>query len=302
MRIGHRRRRGAMYLAVLMTATIVAIIGLSALAATRVQLRAAEGGNDLAAARFYAQSAIEMGAFVINSLASWRTTYTHGAWISERAIGNGTYTFKLVDEKNGNLAADPLGPVRVYGQGNAGDAVRTYSVVLEPETIPQNVLGNPGFESGTTDWYVLSPGGADMELDTSDPHSGAACVQLENRDNRWNSPAQDITSVVENGTPYEVEFWVNMDGDFDDVRGVFRIESTVDGVTYPQIQVTPGAGWVEITGTLTPVWNGDLISAQFYIGTWSFADDFRADDVSVKVAGNTIPLVPAPGTWRREVD
>ena len=141
-----------------------------------------------------------------------------------------------------------------------------------------------------------------MELDTSDPHSGAACVRVTNRYNRWNSPAQDIASVVENGTPYEVEFWVNMDGNFDDVRGVFRIESTGDGVTYPQFQVTPGAGWVEITGTLTPVWSGDLISAEFYIGTWFFADPFRVDDVIVKVADSTIALVSVPGTWRREVD
>jgi hypothetical protein len=302
MRLRNRRRRGAMYLAVLLTATIVAIIGISALAATRIQLRAAEGDNNVAAARFYAQSAIEMGAFAVNSLASWRTTYTHGAWISDRAIGNGTYAFKLVDEENGNLTADPLGPVRLYGRGSAGEAVRTYSVVLAPETIPQNVLSNPGFESGTTDWYILSPGSAEMGLDTSAPHSGTACVQLKNRDNRWNGPTQDITSVVKNGTPYEVDFWVNMDGYFDDVRGVFRLESTGDGVTYPQIQVTPGAGWVEITGTITPVWNGDLISAAFYIGTSSFANPFRVDDVIVKVADSAIPMVAAPGTWRREVD
>lgn len=302
MRIRNRRRRGAMYLAVLMTATIVAIIGISALAATRVQLRAAEGGNNIAAARYYAQSAIEMGAFVVNNLSSWRTTYTHGAWISERAIGNGTYTFKLVDEKDGNLAADPLGLIRLYGRGSAGNAVRTYSMVLEPETIPGNLLSNPGFEDGTTDWYVLPPDGADMGLDTSDPHSGAACVQLKSRDNRWNGPAQDITSVVENGTPYEVEFWVNMDSNFDDVRGIFRIESTVDGVIYPQFQVSPGAGWVEITGKITPAWSGDLISGEFYIATWFFADPFRADDVVVKVADSSIRMVPAPGTWRREVD
>lgn len=302
MRIRFPHRRGGMYVAVLMTATLVAIIGFSALAVTRVELRSAESGNDLVTASFCAQSAIEMGTLLLANDSSWRTTYTHDVWLSEQSLGNGTYTLKLVDESNESLTADTSAPVRLYGRGMAGDAVRTYSVLLEQDLAAQNLLSNPGFENGTSGWYLLSPGDADMELDKSDPHSGAACVSLSDRDYRWNGPAQDITSAVENGTTYEVVFWVNMDSSTDDIRGVFRIENAEGDVTYPQFQVTPGEGWVQISGTITASWSGELSSAELYIGTGADTDDFRADDVTVKVAGSTAPMVPVPGTWRREVE
>jgi hypothetical protein len=291
-----------MYVAVLMTATLVTIIGLSALAVTRVQLRSSEGGNNVTVARFCAQSAIEIGIFSISNDANWRATYTHDVLVAEQTLGEGTYTWKLVDEEDLDLAADSNAPVRLYGRGIVGDAVRTYSVLLEADTSKQNLLSNPGFENGLTGWYVLPPGDTDMELDKSDPHSGAACVHLKNRDNRWNGPAQDVTGLVENGVMYAAEFWVDMDSHFDNVRGVFCIESTGGGVAYPQFTRAPGAGWSKITGTLTPVWSGDLISAEWYIGTDFDTEDFRVDDVVVKVANSAVPMVPVPGTWRREVD
>jgi len=65
-----------MYVAVLMTATIVAVIGISALTITRIELRSAEGAKDTIEARFYAQSALEISSYLINNDRNWRTNYS----------------------------------------------------------------------------------------------------------------------------------------------------------------------------------------------------------------------------------
>jgi type II secretory pathway component PulK len=108
-----RCRRGSMYVAVLLTAMIVAVIGISALTITRVELRSAEGAKDTIEARFYAQSALEIGSHLINGDRNWRTAYSSGVWVAEQSIGTGTYAWKLVDEQDGDLANDPSQPVRL---------------------------------------------------------------------------------------------------------------------------------------------------------------------------------------------
>ena len=92
------------------TAMIVTIIGLSALMAVRIQRRGAEGSNDLGAARFYAQAAIEHGFAKINQDPDWRTNFGSGFWLTNQQIHGGTYSLDatFIDDGDGKPENDDV--------------------------------------------------------------------------------------------------------------------------------------------------------------------------------------------------
>ncbi len=305
MRARRCQHRGGMYLAVLMIAMIVTIIGMSALAVTRIQLRSTEGGGDAAAARLHAQSAIEMGAFTISNDSNWRSTYTHDTWVSDEPIGTGTYTWKLVDEGYyGDLTTDPSSPVRLYGKGYAGDAIRTYSILLEFEggSAAANLLSNPGMESGTSGWY-----GYDCDI-ASDPnaHSGSASLLIDDRYAYYSGSAQDVDGFLENGTTYEMEAWVKMDSGTSNMRFVMYVRDSIPNSYWLIAGETSvdDSGWTKITGTMTPSWGGTLVQAFWKVSTVSGTTDFYVDDAVLQVegGGEDPTIIPRVGSLQRVVD
>ena len=129
----HRyRRRGSSYVFFMGTAMIVTIIGLSALMAVRIQRRGAEGSNDLAAARFYAQSAIEHGFAMINEKPDWRTDLGSGFWFTNRDIHGGTYSLEatFIDDGDGKPENDD---VLLTGTGVHGLASHKTQVMLNAQ-------------------------------------------------------------------------------------------------------------------------------------------------------------------------
>ncbi len=118
----NKRRRGSMYVAVLGSTMVITVIGMSALMLARVERTSAEGTADLSAARFYAQSAIEMGQHKIHQDSNWRTTYTSGAWESNRTIGSGTYTLEGIDPVDGNLSNSASDSLLLRGTGFEGQS------------------------------------------------------------------------------------------------------------------------------------------------------------------------------------
>ena len=132
----HRyRRRGSSYVFFMGTAMIVTIIGLSALMAVRIQRRGAEGSNDLAAARFYAQSGIEHGFSMINQYPDWRTNLDlgSGSWITDQNIHGGTYSLEaaFIDDGDGNPENDD---VLLTGTGVQGPASHKTQVRLNAQS------------------------------------------------------------------------------------------------------------------------------------------------------------------------
>ena len=128
-----RRRRGSSYVFFIGTAMVVMIIGLSALMAVRIQRRGAEGSNDLATARFYAQSAIEYGFTVFNQDADWRTNLGSGFWLTDLVIYGGTFSLEatFVDDGDGKPANDD---VVLTGTGVNGPATHKMQVTLIAQT------------------------------------------------------------------------------------------------------------------------------------------------------------------------
>ena len=132
-RPGARRRRGSAYVLVLGTAMIVTTIGMSSLLLMRVHTHVANASRDEVKARFYAPSVADYVAFRIALNANWRTTCTNDTWTLEQTFGELKYRHKLVDEGDGDLADDDYQPVRLYAKATVGNAVRIYSVLLEPD-------------------------------------------------------------------------------------------------------------------------------------------------------------------------
>ncbi len=143
-RFASAQRRGSIYIAVLGAASLVALIGVGAVAAARIQLRAAVAANDATRAAPMAQSAIELARLRIAGDANWRTTFTHDRWAENIPFADGgTLSFKLLDEADGDLSDSGSEPVRLIGRGVYGKSLRMMSVELKPD-ITGKMVPTPG--------------------------------------------------------------------------------------------------------------------------------------------------------------
>lgn len=128
------RRRGSMYVVVLGVSMTVAVIGITALVALRIELRTVETGKDFAQTRLYAQSAIEMGFFWIADDPNWRQNRpTKGVWRGNWPIGNGTFTLEAYDPEDDNLNTEPNNSIILIGTGMQGEARYKLQVTVVPE-------------------------------------------------------------------------------------------------------------------------------------------------------------------------
>ncbi|QNN22030.1 LamG domain-containing protein [Planctomycetales bacterium ZRK34] len=127
------RRAGSAYVLVLATSMIVTVIGISALTAVRLRLRAAELDRSVSAAELHARSAVEMGLFWIGNDADWRTNHPNGVWETNRTVGRGTYTLQVTDPTDSDLTNSWVDPVVVRGTGYDGRARAIYEVTLDPD-------------------------------------------------------------------------------------------------------------------------------------------------------------------------
>lgn len=135
---GDRRRRGSVYLAVLGAATMVTIIGLSALLIARVQHRRASETSDLAQARLCALSGVDMGFLLIErNPTTWRSTFdAAGGALPAADIGSGSFALEAVDPVDGDLVNNSTDPVLLTGIGYVGRARYKLQVRLEPNGSP----------------------------------------------------------------------------------------------------------------------------------------------------------------------
>ncbi|QDU37526.1 hypothetical protein Mal4_18400 [Maioricimonas rarisocia] len=126
---GHPRG-GFLYIAVMGTATIVAVIALTGLHVARLYLKAATAENERLQAQALASSAIEHALAEFNTNPTWETDYGFNIEYPSPAVavGGGTFSWKLIDAGNGSKT--------VQGIGRVGDAVCTYAVDLGSSSGP----------------------------------------------------------------------------------------------------------------------------------------------------------------------
>ncbi|MBC7771572.1 MAG: hypothetical protein H7210_03670 [Pyrinomonadaceae bacterium] len=131
-------RRGSIYILVLGMSMIVSVVGFSVLTLARLDARALAMETRANEAQILAQGGVEycMNYF---SLIKWQLDLTSDVESAPIALGGGSFTYKVVDELDGDLSNNTFEPARLYVYGRAGRAVKCLSVLIQPST-PLNVL------------------------------------------------------------------------------------------------------------------------------------------------------------------
>ena len=95
---------------------------------------------------------------------------------------------------------------------NASVWQRFYYVLVCVRTeAADNLVTNPGFESGTTGWYGS---GCNFTTSTTVFHSGSRSGYAYNRTNTWNSIRQSMLGKMEAGRTYYISGWMKLEGGF----------------------------------------------------------------------------------------
>ena len=144
-----RRRTGGVYIAVLGSAMIIALLGMCALIGQRIENRLVVASSDIRQAQLNASTAIELAILAMKQDTNWRTTYTSGNWFTNRNTGIGSCTANVVDPLDSNLTNNPDDPVIVTGIGYSGGAEQRMQVTVDPKKTPYTCLRSAISTGGT---------------------------------------------------------------------------------------------------------------------------------------------------------
>ncbi|MDX2200741.1 MAG: carbohydrate binding domain-containing protein [Phycisphaerae bacterium] len=126
-----RPRRGAIYAVVLLTATAVSIVGLSAVVASRHIARRLSDSHDFAAARRNALSGLDYAIFRIANDPNWRSTLQGASWTITMPIGDGDFETIITDPHDSDMLDDWSDPIRIESTGTQRNATHITRVELD---------------------------------------------------------------------------------------------------------------------------------------------------------------------------
>jgi len=138
--IRNPKSEGSIYVHVLTSSLLLAIIGLGSIYANRVQVRLCRLIRDAAVARTCAASAIELGLLHVKLDSNWRTAWPNGTWMQDKPLGAGTFTLQGTDPQDNDLADSPYDALVLTGIGAKGVARHKTQVVLVPAIKPLESL------------------------------------------------------------------------------------------------------------------------------------------------------------------
>jgi hypothetical protein len=146
-----RQRSGGIYIAVLGTALVVSLLGMSAMIGQRLQNRMVSTSGDVRQAQLNANTAIELGLLAMKSDTNWRTTYSNGTVFTNRATNAGTCTLTVrnIPDPGTPLSTNSDDPVILLGVGNSGNAIQRAKLTIDPRKDPLSCLR-----------YAVATGGA----------------------------------------------------------------------------------------------------------------------------------------------
>lgn len=144
-----------------------------------------------------------------------------------------------------------------------------------------NILDNPGFESGTSNWMNL--GSTTLTADTSDVHSGTNSCKVTNRLYTWAGVEQSLLGNVEKGTNLVGSAWVKLDNSASDTIRM-QIKLTDDtGTHYIDLETRTIANtaWIQLSGTWEANWTGELTLLTVRVSGPAVNVNFYADDMFI---------------------
>ncbi len=158
-----------------------------------------------------------------------------------------------------------------------------------------NILDNPSFNGNTDGWFVTTANeAAKLEYVPEGGHDDiGGCVKVYDRDENWNSLAQDIKNKVKNKTKYNFSCWVKL-GDEYKAESIVKAGLTIqsdgdnngepvyDGWGIANNTVTASKNeWRQIKGSFMANWNGTLSQLQFKIADENNTNSFYVDNLSI---------------------
>ncbi|MCD9022440.1 carbohydrate binding domain-containing protein [Cohnella silvisoli] len=152
---------------------------------------------------------------------------------------------------------------------------------LSNTTTNDNLIANPGFESGTTSWGTAFSGSltADSIVKSSGTYSG----KITSRPYAHSSPTQDLTSALTTGGQglYNLSGWIKLAAGADRAQIVIQIKDDLGTHwSYTDYTSVNSIGWTQSAKSTNINWTGALQSAILYVQTEStnnydmYVDDF----------------------------
>src|SRR5262249_20238846 len=134
------RRKGGVYVAVLGSAMIIALLGMCALIGQRIENRLVVASSDIRQAQLNATTAVQLAILAIKQDTSWRTTYSSGTFFTNRSTGNGTCSATAIDPVDSNIASGSRNPIVITGIGYSGSAEQRLQVTVDTNKSPYTCL------------------------------------------------------------------------------------------------------------------------------------------------------------------
>lgn len=143
-----------------------------------------------------------------------------------------------------------------------------------------NILVNPGFESGTSGW---SPRGGSFATVSSSPspHSGSLSGRAYSRTGTWNGIQQSVLNKMVVGQTYNVSGWVRTASPSTTI--ILTLEKTDNGGTnyiWAASGTASNTSWTYISGSYTLTANGTITALNFYVESLDL-NDIYLDDANI---------------------
>jgi glucuronoarabinoxylan endo-1,4-beta-xylanase len=151
---------------------------------------------------------------------------------------------------------------------------------LAPSYGADNILTNPGFETGTTTGW--SGFGCSISAVTV-PHTGSCSCLTSNRSGTWSGPRQSILGLISDGQTCTISGWVKLQNASSDSIAITVAQNDDSDTTFHPVVWSTGYDdvWTYLSGDFTLDVNGTLTELFFYFEGPAAGVNFYVDDVSL---------------------
>jgi endo-1,4-beta-xylanase len=165
-------------------------------------------------------------------------------------------------------------------------AILVFCAISAQNAAGDNLLTNPGFETGNTDgWDNM---GSSIIASSNQAHSGIYSCLCSDRTEYWQGPMQTILGKMINGQTYQCSAWVRIDNASSADVSMNIAQTDGAGTTYHVLnrRTAYNDRWIELSGQFTLNVTGTLTDLYFYFNWPDPGINFYVDDANVE--GDTI--------------
>lgn len=156
------------------------------------------------------------------------------------------------------------------------------------------LVENPGFETATdiAPWFVFG-GSADLSVDRENQHSGSYSLRVENRQDNYVGPAQDLLGKLETGVNYTISAWVKLKT-AQEAPPYFKLNIKREdnrGKQYIEVDrmLIQHTGWIKLSGPFQLDSQDNLKALSLYISNEDASIDFYVDDIAIEAPPAYVP-------------